>query len=97
VRGPRSAAAGIERTGFQAFLGSSSVGWTAYLAAPARLVPGNGGSAPVDPVVDAVSPLLIRFWPTVTSDPVGWGLPFAGGALATLVAWTRRDTLRGAV
>ena len=98
VRGPLSAAAGIERTGLPAFLTYSTVGWAAYLAALVWLVyPGGDGVAPVDPVVAAVRPLLVRFWPTVTADPVGWGVAFAASGLAVLVAWTLRDTLRGSV
>jgi membrane protein DedA with SNARE-associated domain len=38
LRGPLSAAAGVERTGLAGFLCYSAVGWAAYLAAPVRLV-----------------------------------------------------------
>lgn len=98
VRGSLSAAAGIERTGFPAFLAYSAVGWAAYLAVLVWLVyPGSDGVAPVTPVVDAVLVLLAAFWPTVAADPVGWGLTFAGSGVLVVVAWALRDTLRGAV
>lgn len=98
VRGALSAAAGIDRTGLAVLVGYSAVGWATYLAALVWLVyPGSDGSAPVDPVVDATLGLLVRFRPTVTADPVGWGVAFAASGTLVLVAWTLRDTLHRTV
>ena len=98
VRGALSVAAGLDRTGLAALVCYSAVGWAAYLAALVWLVyPGGDGSAPVEPVVDATVGLLVRFWPTVTADPVGWGTAFAASGVVVLVAWVLRDTLRRSV
>lgn len=98
VRGSLSTAAGIERTGLPALVGYSTAGWAAYLAALVWLVyPGADGSAPIDPVVDATLVLLVRFWPTVTADPVGWGATFVVSGATVLVAWTVRDTFRRSI
>lgn len=95
VRGALSTAAGIERTGLGALVCYSAVGWAAYFAALLWLVyPGGDGSAPVDPVVDATVALLVRFRPTVTADPVGWGAAFGAAGVIVLVSWTLRDTVR---
>lgn len=100
VRGSLSAAAGAERVGVVRFLWYSVVGWCAYLVALVWLVyPGEDGSAPVDPVVDATVEsvrFLVELWPAVTANPLGWGLTFAGSGGLVVVAWALHGTLRGA-
>lgn len=98
VRGSLSTAAGVERTGLVSLVCYSIVGWVTYLAALVWLVyPGGDGAAPVDPVVDATLVLLVRFWPTVSADPVGWGATFAVSGAVVLVAWAIRDTFRRSI